>query len=345
MKQVTPGALDGVNSPLLILTKQALDHIHLPTANILHAVRKSLAGLKDSGNEEKHGTQCPPKLKIQLPQSVSYAMLGRNHETEVVGFKASFTHWDKHDQNSRRSKSYFTSLLLFDDHSGLPIALLDGAPVGAARTPAVSALLAQASGARPHSVLVIGSGTQGQNTAPYLLETFSSIKKLYLAGHYRSGLQIAARNAQQSAAQLNRHIDIQLTDAPHKVSKRCDLIIGAAGPDTQCVISADDVSTGTTVVVVGYGIGSSIGQNATRVITTSVEQMRITGTDFADSQGNLPQVNAELPELLHQNKVLEPSAGITFCYNSGLAITDIAVGNLMANYARNRGLGMEVSLW
>jgi len=74
--------------------------------------------------------------------------------------------------------------------------------------------------------------------------------------------------------------------------------------------------------------------------------MRVTGTDMADADGELPSVDAEFPAVM---------AGITagrissteriFAYNSGLVVTDIALGHRFAQLALAQNLGTEVPLW
>lgn len=64
------------------------------------------------------------------------------------------------------------------------------------------------------------------------------------------------------------------------------------------MVTAHDLKENATVVVVGYGIDASVCHQAERVVTTSKQQMYLTGTDFADAQGIMPEVTAELPALL-----------------------------------------------
>jgi ornithine cyclodeaminase/alanine dehydrogenase-like protein (mu-crystallin family) len=74
--------------------------------------------------------------------------------------------------------------------------------------------------------------------------------------------------------------------------------------------------------------------------------MKVTGTDMADEEGNFPAVDTEFPPVI---------AGITagrrsakeriFAYNSGLVVTDIALGHRFAQLALDQGLGVQVPLW
>ncbi|ADK28417.1 ornithine cyclodeaminase [Corynebacterium pseudotuberculosis] len=326
-------------SSLRILRNADLSHVAVAPQSVLNAVRTALTELG-------HGAaECPEKITVKVPTSVNYSMLGRSSALSTVGFKTSFTHWGPHNAEGHREKSYATTLTLYDDTTGAPIAMMDGAPIGALRTPAVSAILAQAVGCNPTTALVIGSGVQGQQAAPFLITEFPALSRLILSGNHPEGLEKAKDLALKTAARLGREIVIDLVRDPAPIACECDLIIGAAGPDTSAVVTAHDLKENATVVVVGYGIDASVCHQAERVVTTSKQQMYLTGTDFADAQGIMPEVTAELPALLAAQTPLRASSGITFCYNSGLVLTDIAVGSVFAAAAIEQNLGVEVDLW
>jgi N-[(2S)-2-amino-2-carboxyethyl]-L-glutamate dehydrogenase len=60
----------------------------------------------------------------------------------------------------------------------------------------------------------------------------------------------------------------------------------------------------------------------------------------------LPAVDAELPQILVGAKPSRRSVSDrVFAYNSGMVVTDIALGRLMAERALVQGLGQEVELW
>nr|WP_252860600.1 hypothetical protein [Corynebacterium ulcerans] len=59
----------------------------------------------------------------------------------------------------------------------------------------------------------------------------------------------------------------------------------------------------------------------------------------------MPEITAELPTLLADQGPLGASSGITFCYNSGLVLTDIAVGSVFAAAAIEQNRGVEMDLW
>ncbi|WCV10759.1 hypothetical protein CBE74_12385 [Corynebacterium silvaticum] len=174
-----------MTSTLRILRSADLAHVVVDPQSVLSAVRTALTELG------RGDAECPEKITVKVPTSVSYSMLGRSSTLSTVGFKTSFTHWEPRNADGHREKSYATTLTLYDDTTGAPIAMMDGAPIGALRTPAVSAVLAQAAGCSPTSTLVIGSGVQGQQASPFLLTEFPTLSRLIISGHHPDSVERA----------------------------------------------------------------------------------------------------------------------------------------------------------
>ena len=322
-----------------ILTKSDLESISLKQSDILTSVENALVDLKSFPES------CPRKLKLDAYEGVSYAMVGMTNDPPLLGFKNSYTRW--FNQKNSKSKSYATTLMLFDNQAGIPIALMDGGPIGAIRTPAVTALLSAAACTNPPETLVIlGSGVQGHHAAAPMITMWDTITKVIFVGTHTGSLKAIANSAKQLTNSLSRKIAVSTTtNAPLAVQK-ADLVIGAAGPASSLKVEINDLKPGATVVVVGHGIEPSVCHQAATIVTTSKEQMRLTGRDFCDENGVLRKPDFELPDLLTgSEKIHRDKDDIVFCYNSGLAVTDIAVAKLFSDFASQNNIGHEVSLW
>lgn len=287
----------------------------------------------------------PRKLTVKPDDghSVAYAMLGRDGALDTVAIKTSYKFDPDHDRATQR---YYTSLMLYDDATGLPVALMDCGRVGSLRTPAVSALIARECappGAR--AVLSIGTGTQGRQALPFLLTTQPQLERLLVFGTHPDGLR-AVRE------ELGRHHpgrEIEVVDAVDDLpaaAAAADIVLAVAGPGTPAAVEASWLKPATLSILVGHGIAPSTLHEADRVIATSAAQMAVTGTDMAGTDGRLPEVDGELPDVL-AGRVAgrdRPEQRI-FAYNSGLVITDIALGHRFATAAAQAGLGQVVALW
>ncbi|MEV6783466.1 ornithine cyclodeaminase family protein [Streptomyces sp. NPDC051098] len=328
--------VSGDDTHLRILSTSDLAGIDISLADVVDTVEGAYRALHAGQSDN------PRKLTVK-PQdghSVSYAMLGRDGTRNVVAIKTSYKHGlDK----GRDEQHYYTSLTLYDDVTGLPVAMMDCSRIGSLRTPAVSALLARECappGAR--TALVIGTGTQGRLALPFLLTTLPDLDRLMVFGTHSEGIA-AVRE------QLRTHFpdrDLEVVTDLRAAAADADVIVATAGAHTPAAVESSWLKPGALTILVGHGLAPSTLHSADRVIATSEAQMNVTGTDMADADGKLPSVDAEFPPVL---------AGITtgrqnakeriFAYNSGLVVTDIALGHRFAQLALTQNLGTEVPLW
>ncbi|MFE2603425.1 ornithine cyclodeaminase family protein [Streptomyces mirabilis] len=334
MTDLTTASAD--DRSLRILSTGDLAGIDISLADVVETVEGAYRTLHAGQSDN------PRKLTVKPADghSVAYAMLGRDGSRDVVAIKTSYKHGlDK----GRDEQHYYTSLTVYDDVTGLPLAMMDCSRIGSLRTPAVSALLARecaAPGAR--SALVIGTGTQARLALPFLLTTLPDLDRLMLSGTHPEG--IAAVREQVRSYFPDREVEV-VTDL-RAAAGDADVIVATAGGHTPAAVEADWLKPGALSVLVGHGLAPSTLHRADRVIATSEAQMNVTGTDMADADGKLPAVDAEFPSVL---------AGVTagrgsateriFAYNSGLVVTDIALGHRFAQLALAQGLGTEVALW
>lgn len=322
-------------APLLVLGKHVLERISYDHAAVLAAVESAYVALGSGASDN------PRKLMSGSPDadSVAYAMLGRDGARATVGFKTSYKHDPGHD---RERQKYYTTLLLFDDASGLPVALMDAGLVGALRTPAVSALIAREAAPHARVALIVGTGTQGRMAAPFLLSALPGIERVIVHGRHEQGI-----------AEVRRHLlrfdqtrDIEVSGDLEAAARQADIVLGVAGPGAPHAVPHAALKRGALALLVGYGIHAEALHRADYRIATSEAQMRVTGTDLADASGQLPAIDAELPDILLGRKPARMSdEQIVFAYNSGMVVTDIAFGRALADAARARGLGEEVALW
>lgn len=330
---------EGDAGTICVLNKQDLSGLRYSLAEVLDTVEGAYKAYAA-------GLSANPRKLTAKPgdgHSLAYSMLGRDGERQTVAFKTSYKFNANEDQSLQK---YYTSLLLYDDITGLPIALMDCSLVGALRTPAASALLARScarSDAR--TALVIGSGVQGQNAFPFLVAAMPRLERLIIHGNHEDG--IAAAKERLRAHYPDRNIEVS-TDL-ERSARAADIIIGAAGPASEKASGAVRrawLKPGALAILVGYGLHAELLHQADRRVATSEAQMRVTGTDLADPEGALPAVDAELPDILAGNKPGRAHDDQRiFAYNSGMIITDIALGRLFAERARAQQLGQTIRLW
>ncbi|MFE3444394.1 ornithine cyclodeaminase family protein [Nocardia sp. NPDC059180] len=323
-------------TPLRVLSRSDLADVPISPSAVVRAVEDAYLAFA-SGDSDN-----PRKLSVANPDgwSVSYAMLGRDGRRRVVAMKTSYKFDPGHDRSTKR---YYTTITLYDDTTGAPIAMMDCSRVGALRTPAVSALLVRETARRDaDSVLLIGTGTQGRNALPHLLAANPGLRKLMLYGTHPEGIESVHRHL----AEHHPHAMLETVADAREAAAAADIVLATAGPGTEVALESGDLKAGSVAVLVGYGLAPSTLGDADRVVATSAAQMAVTGIDMAGPDGVLRSVDAELPQILSRRAVARRSdEERIFVYNSGLVLTDIAVAHALAERAIAEGRGTEVPLW
>lgn len=329
-------SMDRDDTTLRVLSTSDLAGLDISLTDVVDTVEQAYRTLAAGRSDN------PRKLTVKPADghSVAYAMLGRDGDRDVVATKTSYKHGLR---ESRDRQHYYTTLTLYDDVTGLPVAMMDCSRVGSLRTPAVSALLARECAAPGASTaLLIGTGTQGRLALPFLLTTLPALDRLLLSGTHPDG--IAAVRAELARRFPGR--DVEVVGDLRTAAKEADVVVATAGAHTTAAVEADWLGPDATTILVGHGLAPSTLHRADRVVATSEAQMRVTGTDLADADGALPPVDLELPAVLSGASEVRTADGQrVFAYNSGLVVTDIALGHRFAQLAAAQGLGTEVALW
>jgi ornithine cyclodeaminase len=322
-------------SRLRVLSKRVVDALDYDTAMVLAAVERAYLGLGNGESDNPRKLMTQPRAK----HSVAYSMLGRDGGRRTVGFKTSY----KHDPGRNRElQKYYTTLLLFDDDTGMPIAMMDGSLVGALRTPAVSALIAREAAPHARTALVVGTGTQGRMALPFLLTALPGIERLIVHGHYHAGIEAVCN----TLARFHPGREIEVSTDLARAAKHADIVLGVAGPGVPEAVRHAHLKPGALALLVGYGIHPDALHRAGYRIATSEAQMQVTGLDLADERGRLPPVDAQLPDILLGRKPARRADDeIVFAFNSGMIVTDIALGRVLADAAHAKRLGEEIELW
>ena len=322
-------------SELHVFTCSDLADLEISPAEVISAVREGYLALTNGAS------RCPTKLMMPLPEvekdAVSYMMLGYDANSQQVGFKTSY------QQGSDNREKYYTVISLYDDSTGLPFALMDCDRVGASRTPATTALIAEAC-AKPdaRSALMIGTGVQGHNTLPYLLTVLPKLDRLMLYGTHPDGINSTLEVFRRHFP--NRETEL-VFDVPTSVGES-DVVVVASGRAAHPKVKTSWMRPGGLMVSVSSkGVASSALQEADYAIATSEGQMGVTGSRFAAEDGSAT-IDAEFPDVLAGRAPgRRAQTDRVFAFSSGMIITDIPVAHALATRAIAAGRGQRVQLW
>ncbi|MDI6104777.1 ornithine cyclodeaminase family protein [Actinoplanes sp. NEAU-A12] len=316
---------------LWLLPQSQQEGLDLDHRQVIMVVERAYRALRETGSDN------PVKTIIEAPghRSLSYSMVARDASSDTVCFKAVYEFDPRRTRDSYRFHSF---VFLCDDATGAPIALMDVVTLGPLRSSATTALFARTACPGARSALVVGTGVQGQMALPMLLAALPDLDRLQVFGTYPDGL----RAVRDSAGGR----DVEIADDLQKAAGEADIVIGAAGLSVREEVRRESMKPGSVAVLLGYGVHADVYHGADYRIATDIAQMHATGDDLRAADGSLPQVDAELPDiLLGRAAARRDPRDVVFAYNSGMAVTDAALGRYIADRALAGGRGQRVTFW
>ena len=235
-----------------------------------------------------------------------------------------------------------TALVVTNDAAtGLPVAILDGAPITAERTAAVSgvaiARFAPAVAGRPVRAAVIGAGVQGRSHLPVL-------------GHLLPGVEVALydRHPERAAALAGvaRAVPGVASAAP-AVSARAavegaDVVVTAAsfGPVRQ-VLTNDWLAPDALVVAIDYAttVAAEVAREAALFLVD--ERAQFEANRAAGQFDGYPDPAATLGQAIVAGTA-RPAHGRVLVTPLGVGLADVIFGAAILRAAIVRGLGIAL---
>jgi alanine dehydrogenase len=316
---------------LWLLPQSQQEGLDLDRRQVIAVVEQAYRALRDSGSDN------PVKTIVDGPghRSLSYSMVARDAGSGTVCFKAVYEFDPRRSRDAYRFHSF---VFLVDDTTGEPIALMDVVKLGPLRSSATSALFARAACPGARSALVVGTGVQAQAALPMLLAALPDLERLQVFGTYRDGLRAVRESADGR--------EVEVVEDLREAAGGADIVIGASGLTATEEVRRSWMKPGSVAVLLGYGVHADVCRGADYRIATDTAQMHATCDDLRAEDGSLPSVDAELPDvLLGRAPARRHPDDVVFAYNSGMAVTDAALGRYIADLARVAGRGEKVDFW
>jgi ornithine cyclodeaminase/alanine dehydrogenase-like protein (mu-crystallin family) len=290
--------------------------------------------------------ELPPKIAIHPRPEGSFVHAMPAHlrgaapdgSDDLVGMKwvAGFG-----TNNARGMPAINAVVVLNDATTGLPAAVLDGGPITAQRTAAVSGVairrFAPPVSGRPVRAALIGAGVQGHSHLPVL-------------GHVVPGLELAVFDRHpdrtQGLADEARLVDGigSVTAAPSAEAAvdGADVVVTAAsfGPVRQ-VMTPDWLAADALVVPVDYATycSAAVAVDAALFLVDHREQF-LANRD-AGLFEDYPDPAATLGEAI-LDAVERPAFGRVVVTHLGVGLADVVFGDAIVRRATDRGLGVEL---
>jgi ornithine cyclodeaminase/alanine dehydrogenase-like protein (mu-crystallin family) len=291
----------------------------------------------------QHGegrVEMPPKPGVHpRPDAFIHAMPAYIPALHSVGIK-----WvSGYPENPKRGLPYITGLMILnDDDTGIPLAVMDCTWITGMRTGAATAVAAKYL-ARPESesVGILGCGVQGRTNLEALTVLFP-IKRVV-------AYDVSAEAAERYAREMRERFGVQVTvaQAPREAVSGMDIVV-TAGPilrQPHATIKAGWLSEGAFASLVdfdSYWDGAAM-REASKFCTDDIPQL-----EHYRSIGyfqNIPPIYASIGELVTGNKRgRENARERTMTANLGLAMDDMATAPIVFKRAVERGIGTWLEL-
>lgn len=291
----------------------------------------------------EHGlghAEMPPKPGVHSrPDAFIHAMPAYIPALRAIGMK-----WvSGYPGNQQKGLPYITGLLILnDDETGIPLAVMDCTWITAMRTGAATALAAKYL-ARPESetVGILGCGVQGRTNLE-ALKTLFPVKRVM-------AYDKTPENAQRYAADMSERfgLEVTVTSDPRQAVTGRDMVV-TAGPilhTPHATIKAGWLDAGAFASLVDYDSfwdGPAL-QEVDKFCTDDISQL-----EYYRSIGyfqSIPPIYASLGELVTGRKPGRQSpAERTVACNLGLALDDMAAAPIVYRRAVERGIGTWLPL-
>jgi ornithine cyclodeaminase/alanine dehydrogenase-like protein (mu-crystallin family) len=319
---------------ILYLSRADVEAVGVTMAEIIDALEVAF---------REHGlghVEMPPKPGVHSrPDAFIHAMPAYIPALHAIGMK-----WvSGYPANQARGLPYITGLLILnDDDTGMPLAVMDCTWITGMRTGAASAVAAKYL-ARPESetVGILGCGVQGRTNLE-ALKTLFPVKRVLAYDTTPGG-------AERFAAEMQARFDLDVTvvSAPRAAVTGCDMVV-TAGPilhTPHATIKAGWLDAGAFASLVdfdSYWDGPAM-QEVDKFCTDDIPQL-----EYYRSVGyfrGIPPIYAGLGELVTGQKPgrQSPSERTIAC-NLGLALDDMATAPIIYRRAVERGMGTWLPL-
>lgn len=292
------------------------------------------------------GAELPPKIAVHPRPEGSFVHAMPAHlrsaepsgRDDLVGMKwvAGFA-----TNNALGLPAINALVVLNDPLTGLPRALLDGGPITAARTAAVSGVairhFAPQTGGRPPLAALIGAGVQGRSHLPVLGRVLPGVR-LTLFDRNPERAEALADEARRTAGIGSVAI---APDARSAVSG-ADVVVTAAsfGPVRQ-VMTSDWLTPDALVVPVDYATYCSAGVAREAALFLVDHREQFLANRDAGLFDGYPEPTATIGGALLV-KTPRPSSGRVVVTHLGVGLADIVFGAAIVRRVEALGLGIEL---
>lgn len=321
---------------LRYLSRRDVERLGISRQTVLDKVRQSLV---------EHGrkrTEMPAKIGVHPYEDVFFhAMPAYIPEMQVVGAK-----WiECYPRNPREFDLPQTTgvLCLNDVETGVPLSIMDCTWLTAARTPAVTVLMAKELHPGARSFGMFGAGVQGREHVRYAAEYLDSLDEIVVFDRFP---EVAQRLVDE--LQPDTDVKLRVGTSIEQTVKECEVLSSATlvVREPLALAKSEWVSAGQTIVPCDLNTfwDPEIALRADRYITDSTEEHDLF-VEMGYYPDGSPEIAAESGEVLAGLKPGRTSASqLIVNSNIGMAVCDMAVASAIHEAAEASEAGVILEL-
>ena len=213
------------------------------------------------------------------------------------------------------------------------------------RTPAVTAVAAEALCPDAESFGMFGCGVQGQGHVRFIVKTLKKLKKIYIYDSYAPMMDKLIENV---GAEVPSHIQLIKAADPKEVVDNCEALCSATKitRETYNIVRKDWIRPGQTIFPMDLNSfwEASIQRDAHKYIVDSIDEHELFASMGYFPEG-LPHIVCETGEIIAGLKEGRTSKDeIIVCSNIGISVFDMAVAKLIFDRALENGAGRILPL-
>jgi ornithine cyclodeaminase/alanine dehydrogenase-like protein (mu-crystallin family) len=324
-----------VGSRLLYLTRDDVEELGFADEEIVECVRMALT---------EHALQrceMPPKIGLHpLQDTLMHAM-----PAYVAGAGACGLKWASCFPGNQSLGLAQTSglLILNDERTGWPIALMDAIWITARRTPGVSALACEKLARRDSAVLgIIGCGVQGRGHLEFLPRMLPNLAEVRLFDTRPDAAPLLAQSYR------GEELRVFAVDSVEGVVRGADVVVSATAilSKPNPIVKHAWVEPGTLILPIDFDSAWEWETlfSAGKFIVDSVPEMEYFGT-IGYLPNGLPTVYAEIGEVVAGVRPgRETDTEVIVDMNIGMGVEDVVVAQALYERAIERRIGMMLPL-
>jgi ornithine cyclodeaminase/alanine dehydrogenase-like protein (mu-crystallin family) len=246
------------------------------------------------------------------------------------------------------------TIVLNDASNGTPLAILDGAPITAERTAAVSGVALQewwpkrtrgdggrgsSDGDRGVKVALIGAGVQGVSHLAVLAAVTEGASLTICARHRERADDLAAQ-----ARATGRFAAVDTTLDPVAAATGADVVLTMVSFGAQRqLLPAVALSDATLIIAVDYDmcIPAETARSSSLFVTDDVAQLL--ATRVGDTFAGYPEPDGSIGQALLGRGPSPRASGPIFVNHLGVGLADVVFADEIVRAAAERGIGTELT--